>query len=264
MTYYVVSDVHGFYTELISVLKDKGFFEDQGPKKLVLCGDALDRGQEVWPMVKFLLELKKNGELIFIRGNHEDLLVDFVRDFKEHKYSIAIGMSHHYSNGTFHTALQLARVTPKYALSNTDTFIQRVKRSSFYAKLLPCSVDYHEIDTHVFVHGWIPSCEVMLKPYSVGDRIYKKLDNWREASKYEWDKARWLNGMKCWGHGAFIEGKTIVCGHWNASWGNSHIHNKGSEYGEDADFSPFIAEGIAALDAATAYSGKINCLVIKC
>ena len=39
MKYYVVADVHGFYTELITALTEKGFFEDKGPHKLIVCGD---------------------------------------------------------------------------------------------------------------------------------------------------------------------------------------------------------------------------------
>ena len=36
-----------------------------------------------------------------------------------------------------------------------------------------------------------------------------------------------------------------------------------SEYGEDADFSPYYEKGIIAIDASTANSGKVNCIVIK-
>ena len=39
MKYYVVSDVHGFYTPLVSALKEKGFFDDKEPHKLIVCGD---------------------------------------------------------------------------------------------------------------------------------------------------------------------------------------------------------------------------------
>ena len=45
MKYYVVADVHGFFTELKSVLTEKGFFEDIEPHKLIICGDLLDRGK---------------------------------------------------------------------------------------------------------------------------------------------------------------------------------------------------------------------------
>ena len=45
MRYYAVADVHGYYTQLIDALKDKGFFEDEEPRKLVVCGDLFDRGR---------------------------------------------------------------------------------------------------------------------------------------------------------------------------------------------------------------------------
>ena len=46
MRYYVVSDVHGFYTPLVTALKCTGFFEDTEPHKLLVLGDLFDRGSE--------------------------------------------------------------------------------------------------------------------------------------------------------------------------------------------------------------------------
>ena len=59
------------------------------------------------------------------------------------------------------------------------------------------------------------------------------------------------------------ENKTIVCGHWHTSYGHSKYEHKGTEFGEDADFSPYYGPGIIAIDACTAFSGKSNCLVIE-
>ena len=59
------------------------------------------------------------------------------------------------------------------------------------------------------------------------------------------------------------ENKTIVCGHWHTSYGHSKYEHKGTEFGEDADFSPYYGPGIIAIDACTAFSGKVNCLVIE-
>ena len=56
--------------------------------------------------------------------------------------------------------------------------------------------------------------------------------------------------------------KTVVCGHRTASYGHFKYERKGSEFGEDADFSPYYADGIIAIDACTAVSGKMNCIVI--
>ena len=56
--------------------------------------------------------------------------------------------------------------------------------------------------------------------------------------------------------------KTIVCGHYHSSFGHYYYGDCKAEFGKDADYSPFYAEGIIALDACTAYSGKVNCIVI--
>ena len=36
MKYYVVADVHGFYSLLRRTLEEKGFFTDEEPRKLIL------------------------------------------------------------------------------------------------------------------------------------------------------------------------------------------------------------------------------------
>ena len=59
------------------------------------------------------------------------------------------------------------------------------------------------------------------------------------------------------------EGKTIVCGHWHCSYGHSEYEGIGSEFGPDADFSPYYAPGIIALDACTAHSGRVNVVVLE-
>ena len=61
-------------------------------------------------------------------------------------------------------------------------------------------------------------------------------------------------------YGIIEPDKTIVCGHWHTSWGHSRINRSCSEWGADAIFTPFYAYGIIAIDACTAYSGKINCI----
>ena len=74
MRYYVVSDVHSFYTEMIKALTEKGYFEDKEPHKLIICGDMFDRGSESVAMQKFIMELVEKDEVILIRGNHEELM----------------------------------------------------------------------------------------------------------------------------------------------------------------------------------------------
>ena len=39
-----------------------------------MCGDAFDRGKDAVRVYKYLKELHSKGKLIYIRGNHEDLI----------------------------------------------------------------------------------------------------------------------------------------------------------------------------------------------
>ena len=70
--------------------------------------------------------------------------------------------------------------------------------------------------------------------------------------------------MQEWKNGERIKGKTIVCGHFHTSWGHYYLHNIGSEWDRStACFEPFEDKGIIALDACTAYTHKVNCLVFN-
>ena len=57
--------------------------------------------------------------------------------------------------------------------------------------------------------------------------------------------------------------KTILCGHWHASYGHFKFEHKGSEFGPDADFSPFYGNRIIALDACTGLSRRVNVIVLE-
>lgn len=92
-------------------------------------------------------------------------------------------------------------------------------------------------------------------------KSYSYISSWREADREQWNQARWFNGMDA--AQTADENKTIVCGHWHTSYGHSKYEHKGTEFGEDADFSPYYGPGIIAIDACTAFSGKVNCLVIE-
>lgn len=106
MRYYVVSDIHGFYTELIITLEKKGFFADTH-HKLVICGDLFDRGKQALQLQKFILELIEKDQVILIRGNHEDLFVDLLANWDKASYL----HGYHNSNGTLDTVLQLTNST---------------------------------------------------------------------------------------------------------------------------------------------------------
>ena len=261
MKYYVVSDVHGYYTVLEETLRGAGFFEDPVPNKLIVCGDLLDRGTEANRMVDFMLQLLEEGRLILVKGNHEDLMVQCLQEVARGRaYDIAIGMSHHYSNGTWDTLLQIANMSESDAIRMPNELVGRVMRSPFYTRLLSACMDYFETPHYIFTHGWIPCHTEGYKPYT----NYAYDPDWRTADVDAWRRARWFNGMEvaCQYH-VTEPNKTVVSGHWHTAYGHACIEHRGTEWGIHADFSPFYAEGIIAIDASTANSGKMNCLVIE-
>ncbi len=260
MKYYIVSDIHSFYEQLIEVLEEKGFFKNDD-NKLIVLGDVLDRGPDPKKVIDFLLKLHSENRLIYIKGNHEELFVDCLQAISRGEImDIACGMSHHYSNGTYQSLLAIADMQSSIATQFPNALVAKVMRSDFYRILLPSCIDYYETSTYIFAHGYIPTFVKGNMPY---DKCIYNPD-WRNAEPDEWREARWLNGMAvACKHHVIEPGKTIVVGHFHTSYGHYHYEKKGSELGKKADFSPFRAEGILAIDACTAHSGKMNCIVLE-
>lgn len=249
MRYYVTSDIHGFYTPFIEALTRSGYFMDTTPHKLVILGDLFDRGKEAIQLQAFILDLMERDEVILIRGNHEDLFEELVTEDE------GLAYSHHVSNGTYETALRLTGYDMAIAMVREYDFVDAAKETAFYRKIIPAMRDCYETEHYVFVHGWIPCIRER-------DGSYSYNAAWRTAGPAEWRKARWYNGMDA-ARTAADETKTVVCGHWHTSYGHSKYEQNGPEFGEGADFRPYRARGILALDACTAYSGMVNCVVLE-
>ena len=73
--FFVTSDVHSFFDELMTALTEKGF--DRGNKDhiLCICGDLFDRGTQPRQLFEFVKELRAQDRLIYVAGNHESLIV---------------------------------------------------------------------------------------------------------------------------------------------------------------------------------------------
>ena len=231
-----------------AALEEAGFFSDSDPHKLVMLGDLFDRGGEAKEMQDFALSLMEKEEVILIKGNHEDLFIEMITEDEGLPYS------HHVSNGTYDTALQLTGFDPIMAQIRHYDFAEAAKKTPFCKQIIPAMLDYYETEHYVFVHGYIPC-------FRDRDGSYCYYETWRESNKREWMGARWINGMLA-ARTAQAD-KTVVCGHWHTSYGHSRLEKKCTEFGPDADFSPYYGSGIIALDACTVHSQKINVLVLE-
>lgn len=256
MRYYVTADVHGFYSEMSEALKKKGYYEDTGPKKLIICGDIFDRGDEAFKLQQFVLEMLERDEIILIRGNHDDLALDLINYWDRQSYLDRA----HRSNGTVDTVMQLTDLRLAELMTDPDGVRREFMRTPYIKKLMPAMIDYYETEHYIFTHGWIPCARIAMNGSSTE---YVRIPDWRGARKELWNEARWINGMEAAHCGITEPGKTIVCGHWHASFGHSRYENNGGEFDNSPDFDPYYADGIIALDACTSFSGQVNCIVIE-
>ena len=256
MRYYVTADVHGYFRELKYTLADKGFFEDQEPHKLIVCGDLYDRGTEALQLQEFILELMAKDQVILIRGNHEDLALNLLSNWHRRSYL----QSHHHTNGTIDTLCQLTGASVRDLFTDSENVGRQFLRGPYIQELIPAMVDYYETEHYIFTHGWIPCTPISI---SSNEKEYVPIADWRSADKPQWDKARWINGMEAAHCGIIESGKTIVCGHWHCSFGHSRYENDGGEFDNSPNFLPYYGNGIIALDACTPISKRVNCIVIE-
>jgi serine/threonine protein phosphatase 1 len=78
-----IGDIHGMLNELKHLIKN---LQASAPPHIttnyVFLGDAIDRGPESFAVIEYLAnfqnQTKPNDEVFFLRGNHEQLMLDFL------------------------------------------------------------------------------------------------------------------------------------------------------------------------------------------
>ena len=136
MRYYVTADVHSYFSELKDALADKGFFEDQNPHKLIVCGDLYDRGTEALELQTFILDLLDKDQVILIRGNHEDLTINLLNNWHRRSYL----QSHHHTNGTIDTLWQLTRASIRDLFTDNENVGRKFLKDPYIQTIIPAMV----------------------------------------------------------------------------------------------------------------------------
>ena len=219
--YFVCSDIHSYYDELIAALDAAGFDRNNPNHCFISCGDEFDRGPKAKEVYDFLMSLERK---VLIRGNHTILFEEMC----DRRYP----MIHDISNGTLDTYKQFG-------------FHDFAAGREHMNKLTSQMVNYFETDNYIFVLSWVP--------FWCAD--------WHSATQEDWDAALWSKPFNIIKEKLFPQ-KTIVFGHWHcsAAWA---MEEGLPEFGPRAKFEPYFGEKYIAIDACTAYSGKVNVIVIE-
>ena len=243
---FVVSDIHGFYDEMIDALDEVGFDENNHEHWLISLGDTMDRGTQPHKVLRYLKGLERK---ILIKGNHESL----IQDCCERGY----WMGHDMSNGTFDTICALGDADLGCTFDECcDIAWKRVKL--FFNSM----VDYFETKNYIFVHSFIPLISKDGLPmYYTKNRDFAFNPDWRNASKEDWEEARWGNPFDLAEKG-FLPDKTLVFGHWATEHKWAEIEGR-KDFDKNAHFDIYYGDGYIGIDGTTAYSGKVNVLVFE-
>ena len=267
---FVISDIHSFYTPLITALNEAGFDKDNPKHRLIVCGDIFDRGDESIEVYNFIKSLPKDRRIL-IRGNHEYLL----------KYCLGKGIPapYDFTNGTVNTICtfngrkglenELFEVilNEPFAFDKQKAIWSDIVSDPIFKKLIDWIfnsdewVDYYELDNYIFVHSFIP---LKINEKLTGYVNYYN-PNWREsATPREFEIASWSCPYKQFDEGYFDEeakkGKILVCGHWHCSDFHYHYEKTGNQF---SDFSIYRGKNLIAIDKCTARTNQVNVLVIE-
>ena len=252
MKIFAISDMHSYLTPTLEALKDAGWDENNPEHIIVVCGDALDRGNETAEMVEWLVDLINKGKLIYVKGNHDLLMQQMIdRGYSEW---------HDKQNGTQKSYYQLLNAHADMMDGRKPDEIVREVLKPLYDKM----VNYFETKRFVFCHSWVAVSVEDNMPYHYrkGRKLVKKED-WRNGTDEEWNNATWVNPLDMAMDGFSID-KTIIAGHWHASAGWAWENKTFDEFGESAVFDPFYYEDkLIMIDRCVAHTGEINCLVIE-
>ena len=78
---FAIGDIHGCFNSFKKLIEEK--IQITKSDKVVLLGDYIDRGSQSKEVIDYIIELKGQGfEIISLKGNHEEMLLDAYDDEK--------------------------------------------------------------------------------------------------------------------------------------------------------------------------------------
>lgn len=168
---YVISDIHGCYTEFLELLDKIGFSDED---ELYVLGDAMDRGPEPIKVIQYLMG---RPNVTYILGNHDDMMLQSLRKLAVNiSEASLIDLSDDDFISYYHWLREGGAVTEEQfrQLSHEE------RRDVL--DFLECAVAYEMIEhdgklyilVHAGIHNFDPDKE--MDEYSPSDFLWERMD----------------------------------------------------------------------------------------
>lgn len=249
---FAVSDIHNCHADMIRCLNEAGYDENNENHLLVVLGDCFDRtpnGGGAVAIYEYLKRLSDEGKAIVIRGNHDDMFIDYLT-------GKCITPFNYMYNGTRETFADFLHETAPFEtwcmlndrVPMTKDFAEWVtgavkEINEEYPELLSWLESlpyYYETKKYIFTHGAIDT----------------KIDDWHKG---EWKRLVWDDGS-FFGESITNTDKIVVIGHF-------HTRHLREMYGiKDNGGDSILTRNdgkVIALDTCTILTHKVNVLVVE-
>src|SRR3989339_208209 len=164
---FVISDIHGCATEL-KLLLNKLPLDKKS--LVVFLGDYIDRGPASKEVIDTILDLQKRYEVVPLMGNHEKMLLDFLKD----PTSAEAGMFIYNGGGA---------TLASYKIDNTDHYVIPKEHLAFYSSLRK----FHQTEKYFFVHAGVPDLSIEMISDEDSDTLLWIREDFF-YSDYRWEK----------------------------------------------------------------------------
>jgi serine/threonine protein phosphatase 1 len=199
-------DIHGCLMALDTLL---GFVQPTADDRLIFLGDYVDRGPDSKGVLDRLIELHQTGRVICLRGNHEIMMLGARGGRDDYRFWLRVGG---------------LEAMDSYRIDGAEVTLDDIPYEH-WKFLRQTVVDYHETETHIFVHANLhPDLPLREQPT---------------------DWLHWQPITRDW-HRPHVSGKTMVCG---------HTHQKSGE--------PLVLERAVCIDTWAYGDGWLTCLDVE-
>ena len=189
MKIYAISDIHGQFYKLRRLI-DRLYIDDN--HLLIFIGDYIDRGDYSFEVIDYLINLNKQYNCVFLKGNHESMFMDFMSGINEDLYTY---------NGGYQTIQSYEN--NGYDIYQHTYYIDRsipVTHMKFYQNLK----NYYQTEDYIFVHAGLVPKDIPLEQQPEDILL--------------WDRYDFINSDFDWG-------KKVIFGHTPAREPRK-MHNK--------------------------------------